>query len=79
MVEGQEGIEHGGHVGQSHLDSGQGAMPDLLESTDGGEEREGGLNEHALVPLPAATELEVGRVAVGGMKALVREHDALVR
>ena len=34
LVEGQEGIEHGGHVGQPHLESGHGAMPDFLEPTD---------------------------------------------
>ena len=54
-------------------------MPDFLEATDGGEERAGGLNQHALVPLPATTELEIGRIALGGMKALVRAPDPLVR
>lgn len=53
-------------------------MLDFLEPTDGGEEREGGLNQHAFVPLPATTELEIGRITLGGMKAPVREHDTSV-
>lgn len=52
-------------------------MPDFLQSADGRDQREGGFNEHALIPFPPAAELEIGGIALGGMEALIRQDNAL--
>ena len=39
--------------------------------------REEGLDEHSLVPLSLATNLEIGRVAFSGVEATVGQHDHL--
>jgi len=43
------------------------AMHDLFEMADQGQHREHRLHEHAVLPLAALTQFEVGGIALGGL------------
>ena len=77
VVKRQAGVAPRRAIGQPHLEGGGGAMPAFLESADGGDERAGGLTAPALLPFAPATELEIGRLALGGMKAPISQPAAL--
>ena len=54
-------------------------MPHLLGMADHGQHRQDGFDQHSVVPFTALANLQVGRIAFGGMKACVgEEHGALV-
>ena len=48
---------------------------DFLEVTDERQHGERGLHQHALLPLAALTEFEVGGVAVGGMETGITQDN----
>ena len=49
----------------------------LFEMADHGEHREHRLDEHALLPLAALTQFEVGRIAFRGMEGGIIQDDHL--
>src|SRR6516162_3902154 len=66
-------IEDGHGEGQARLKIGPAPVHDLFEMADQRQHGEDRLDEHALLPLPALTEFEVGGVALGGMEARVTQ------
>src|SRR5262245_11770330 len=60
----------GGHgERQTCLKIGPAPVHDLFKMADQRQHGEDRLDEHAVLPLPALTEFEVGGVALGGMEA----------
>src|SRR5713101_8137997 len=51
------------------------AVRDPLEMADHGQHREHRLDEHAVLPLPALTQLEVGGIALGGMEGSITQDN----
>src|SRR5262245_57497786 len=50
-------------------------MHHLLEVADHGHHGEHRLHQHAILPLPALTEFEVGRIALGSMETGIAQHN----
>src|SRR6266850_8386899 len=48
---------------------------DLLEVTDQRQHREHRLHQHAVLPLPALTQFQVGGIALGGMEAGITQDN----
>ena len=61
-------IEDGHGEGEARLKRGPAPVHDLFEMADERQHGEDRLDEHAVLPLPARTEFEVGGVALGGME-----------
>ncbi len=53
-------------------------MHDLFEMTNQSKHRQSGFDAHALVPLTALTQFEIGRVSFLGMEACVGQNDHLI-
>jgi len=70
-----EDIEQGHGEGQAHGDIAPGAMGGFLTVADLREHREGGLNEHAVVPGAACADLQIRRIALFAAEHGVGEHD----
>src|SRR5262245_16971699 len=51
------------------------AMHDLFEMADERQHREHRLHQHAVLPLAARTEFEIGGIALGGMEARVAQDN----
>lgn len=77
MKERQQDIEHGDQASQTSLDVGPQAVSHVLEITDDGHHRQGGLHLHAVIPGAFLAQLEVGWNALLAAKAEVREHNGL--
>src|SRR5262249_35976443 len=60
---------------QARLKIGPAPMHDLFEMADERQHREHRLDEHAVLPLPALTEFEVGGVALGGMETGITQDN----
>ena len=73
----QQGVEHGGQVGQVCPRILSGAMEEVLQVADQGDHGEDRLQEHSLVPGPLPAELEVLRSPFGALKACVRQGNRL--
>ena len=50
-------------------------MHDLLQMADERQHREHRLHQHAVLPLAALTEFEIGGIALGGMEARVAQDN----
>src|SRR5215510_5156544 len=61
-------IEDGHGERQARLKIGPAPVHDLFEMADERQHGEHRLHQHAVLPLPARTEFEVGGVALGGME-----------
>lgn len=77
-IEAEQDVEHGDDVSQTSLKMMTRAMKDLLQATGGGDQRERGFDQHALVPGTAWTELEIGRDAISVIETGVGQDNALV-
>src|SRR5262245_415825 len=68
-------IEDGHGADEARLKIGPAPVHDLFEMADQRQHGEDRLDEHAVLPLPARTELEVGGVALGGMETgITQDH-----
>ena len=68
-------IEDGHGEGQARLKIGPAPVHDLLQMADERQHGEDRLDEHAVLPLPALTEFEVGGVALGGMETGITQNN----
>ncbi len=71
-------VVDGSAVGQASSEVGFEPVVLLFESHHALEEREGGLDEHSLVPGAALAELEVGRIVLFGVEAGVSQDQHLL-
>lgn len=76
MKQGQQHIEQRDHRGQMSLHKGFQAMEDPFETTDNREQRERGLNDHAVIPGAFGTQLAVLRHAVLATEAVIGQDNA---
>ena len=72
-VECQQGIEHGRHIGQTHLNVPSYTMRQVRAVTDVGDHTPHGFDQHALIPAVFRTELESGRLLNLTGKAAITE------
>src|SRR5262245_3850577 len=70
-----EHIESGHGERQARLKIGPAPMHHLLQMADERQHREHRLHQHAVLPLAALTEFEVGRIALRGMEAGVTQDN----
>src|SRR5215510_146639 len=68
-------IEDGHGEGQARLKIGPAPVHNLFEMADERQHGEDRLDEHAVLPLPALTEFEVGGVALGGMETGITQDN----
>jgi len=68
-------VEQGHGEGQAHGDVAPGAMGGFLTVADLREHREGGLDEHAVIPGAARADLQVGRIALFAPERRISEDD----
>src|SRR5262245_14116134 len=73
-----EHIEGGHGERQPRLKIRPAPVHDLLEVADHGQHREHRLHQHAVLPLTALTQFEVGGIALGGMKTGVAQDNHLL-
>src|SRR5919108_5196326 len=70
-----EYIEDGHGEGEAGVEILPAPMHHLLEVAEHGEHGEHRLHQHAILPLPARTEFEVGRVALGGVETGIAQDN----
>src|SRR5262245_15621899 len=70
-----EHIESGHGERQARLKVGPAPVHDLLQMADERQHREHRLHQHAVLPLAALTEFEIGGIALGGMEARVAQDN----
>src|SRR5215468_2951210 len=70
-----EDIKGGHGEGEAGVEVLPAPMHHLLEVADHGQHGEHRLHQHAILPLPARTEFEVGRVALGGMETGIAQDN----
>src|SRR3989454_8048626 len=70
-----EDIKGGHGEGEAGVEVLPAPMHHLLEVADHGQHGEHRLHQHAVLPLPALTEFEVGGVALGGMETGVAQDN----
>ena len=68
-------IEGGYGERQARLKIGPAPMHDLFEMADERQHREDRFNKHAVLPLTALTQFEVGRIAFCGMEGRITQDD----
>src|SRR5262249_45905018 len=68
-------IEDGHGEGEARLKIGPAPVHDLFEMADQRQHGKDRLDEHAVLPLPALTEFEVGGVALGGMETGITQDN----
>src|SRR5215467_3627871 len=68
-------MEDGHGEGEARLKIGPAPVHDLFEMADQRQHGEDRLDEHAVLPLPALTEFEVGGVALGGMETGITQDN----
>ena len=68
-------IEDGHGESEARLKIGPAPVHDLFEMADQRQHGEDRLDEHAVLPLPALTEFEVGGVALGGMETGITQDN----
>src|SRR5262249_6142433 len=68
-------VEDGHGEGQARLKIGPAPVHDLFEMADQRQHGEDRLDEHAVLPLAALTEFEVGGVALGGMETGITQDN----
>jgi hypothetical protein len=75
MKETEEDIEKGSSTRQASEEVEVGAVMKVFQITDDREHRQGGFDQHALIPSAFGTQLEIGRQALSRAKAQVRQDD----
>ena len=70
-----EDIKGGHGEGEAGVEVLPAPMHHLLEVADHGQHGEHRLHQHAILPLPALTEFEVGGIALGGMETGIAQDN----
>lgn len=78
MIETEQRVEQRDQVGETGLKMMTSAMKHFFQRTDHRHQRQGGFDQHALVPCAARTQLEIGGNTSGIIETCIGKDDSLV-